>query len=428
MITAEQAPPTGLPVASVVLPGSVDDAHRLARLYDSSGFSMIPIRPGTMQPSTKWTQYQTERASIDQVFRWIAAGNGLAVVLGQVSNGWVCRDFDDIRAYELWAADYRQLAESLPSSRTQRGFHVFVRVAEQTKTKAFDDGELRGEKSYVVVPPTGYSDAPGAYHWIIEPKRGEPTRVLADTGLDRQWSDHAQQPKATVVTENTESQSQQNGLSVLSVTVRGPVPVAQWERIEDAIELTMPPDIHNRNGGPFNALLRLARKVIAILDGRPDSELAEQIGLAWFERAWKEGRITTADAGVTCAEFAKAIESVKSPDYGDPIATAFADSQSLPVPSFVKRFAPYNERAPTIQLAKLVVAIDRHFNGGVWYLSCHKAGRLVGMQHSQANTLLKKWAKDKVLEIVKPGVPGRPGNKATRYQFVYGRSEASDTP
>ncbi|TVP98124.1 MAG: hypothetical protein EA381_13110 [Planctomycetaceae bacterium] len=419
MITAEQVPPIGHSTASNVSPGSVDDAYQLARLYDSLGFSMIPIRPGTKVAASGWKRNQTERASIDEVLPWIAAGNGLGVVLGQVSNGWVCRDFDDESAFERWAEAYPQLADSLPRSRTGRGFHVYVRVAEKAKTKAWRDGELRGDAAYVVIPPSEHPTAAGAYQWIIHPHQGEPARVLAATGLNRSW----------LVTEKIEKQSTQNGFSadsVVSVSLSktvGAVSVGQWEAIQDAIELTVPPAIGNRSGGKFNGLFRLARKVIAILGGRPGPDLTEQIGMAWFEAA--QHVIGTGDPGVTCADFAHAIESVRAPDSGDPIAMAFEASKALPIPPFVQRFAAFNESAPTIQLAKLVVSLDQRFSGGVWYLSCHVAGRLVGMKHSHAHSVLKKWVKDGILKIVEPGKPGKPGNKATRYQFVGGRVENS---
>jgi len=229
-------------------------------------------------------------------------------VLGQVSNGWVCRDFDDTRAYELWAADYRRLAESLPRSRTKRGFHVFVRVAERTKTNPFAaEGELRGEGTYVLVPPTPYPTRGGVYEWVIPLRQMEQPMRLSDTGLDRLWLD------ATPCTQTTHDigWSESSVLSESSVckTIRTLTP-DQYEAIEEAIRDTVPAGVGGRNDGLF----RFARRVFAILSGKPDSSLAEKLALMWFGVA--RPSIGTRDAGVTIADFQYMIDSVDKPTSG----------------------------------------------------------------------------------------------------------------
>lgn len=423
MITAEQAPPIRHSVTSNVPPGSVDDAHRLARLYDSLGLSMIPIRAGTKIASKEWKQYQTERATIDEVSRWIDAGKGLAVVLGQVSNGWVCRDFDDNRAYELWAADYPQLAESLPRSRTKRGFHVFVRVAERTKTKPFAaEGELRGEGSYVLVPPTPYPTRGGVYEWVIPLIQMEPAMCLSDTGLAQPWLDDNQCTQTTHDIGSSES----SVLSESSVckTIRALTP-EQRDAIEDAIEATVPAGVGGRNDGIF----RFARRVVAILEGKPDSSLAERLAVMWFMVA--QPSIGTQDVGVTIADFQHMIGRVNKPDHGKKAADkAWELAQGLAPPWFVKTLAAVSDDSAVVWLAKLVVALDFNAGGGPWLLPCRDPARLIGRSYSfrNANRQLGRWVKQGILELVEKGQSGTKSRLANKYRLIPPQSPNATQP
>jgi hypothetical protein len=412
MIAEPQAPPGGpLPVASFVQSGSVDDARQLAWLYDSLEFSMIPIRPGTKQPSVNWRQYQTKHASIVDVFGWIDAGNGLGVVLGQVSNGWVCRDFDDIRAYEMWATAYPQLAESLPTSRTNRGRHVFVRLAEQTKTSKFIDGELRAEGAYVLVPPTPYPTGDGEYEWIIPLHQMDTGMRLSNTGLDRTWLDGTQRTKKTRTTHGTESSACE--------AVRTLTP-DQIVAIEDAIRRTVPAGIGGRNDGIF----RYARRVVAILNGKPDSSLTERLAMKWFEVA--QSSIGTLDVGVTIADFQHAIASVRKPDYGtNAVDKAWELAQAIAPPWFVKSIAERQPDSVVVSLAKLVVALDVKADGGPWLLPCRDPERLIGQaySHTQVNRQLALWVKQGIIKLVENGRPGTHSRMANKYQLLHPESQ-----
>ncbi len=393
---------------------------------------MIPIRAGTKIASKEWKRYQTERASIDEVIGWIDAGQGLAVVLGQVSNGWVCRDFDDTRAYELWAADYRQLAESLPRSRTKRGFHVFVRVAEQMKTKPFAaEGELRGEGSYVLVPPTPYPTGSGEYEWVIPLRQMEPAMRLSDTGLDQLWLEDTQSTQTTQTTHGKES-SVSSKSSVSSESSKSSVckristlTTEQRDAIEDAIEATVPAGVGRRNDGIF----QFARRVFAILEGKPDSSLAERLAVMWFGVA--QASIGTLDVGVTIADFQHAIGRVRKPDYGEKANDkAWALAQLLPPPWFVKTLAAVSDDSAVVWLAKLVVALDFNAGGGPWLLPCREPERLIGRSYSyrKANRQLGLWEDQGILKLEEKGRPGTKSRLANKYRLIPPQSPNATQP
>jgi hypothetical protein len=141
--------------------------------YARRGWSIIPIRhkPGTdgKQAAVPWREYQKRRPTDSELHTWF--GNerpvdGLAVILGRVSGGLVCRDFDDLAAYGKWAAEHPELASRLPTVETARGRHVYFR-STWTGFKDLGDGELRGDsKHYCLLPPSKH---PGGrrYKWLI---------------------------------------------------------------------------------------------------------------------------------------------------------------------------------------------------------------------------------------------------------------------
>lgn len=71
----------------------------------------------------------------------------------------------------------------MPTSRTDRGFHVYFRAAD-LRTVDLGDGELRGAGGYVVLPPSVHPSGT-RYTWLV-PLNGEvPTFDPRAAGLHR---------------------------------------------------------------------------------------------------------------------------------------------------------------------------------------------------------------------------------------------------
>jgi len=96
--------------------------------YHRRGWCIIPIKTGTKLPACrKWKGFQTERPTEATLRRWFRnrADRGLAVIMGEVSGGLVCRDFDKMDSYQQWADEHPDLALTLPTVATARGRHVY---------------------------------------------------------------------------------------------------------------------------------------------------------------------------------------------------------------------------------------------------------------------------------------------------------------
>ncbi len=134
------------------------------------GWCIIPITARSKKPATRWLEYQKRVSTNDELQEWFGHGieRNMAVILGQISGGIYVRDFDTEQSYENWRAYDPDLASSCPTVRTARGYHVYFRSLKALTTRTFDDGEFRGDGSYVLLPPSIHENG-HVYQWIHRP-------------------------------------------------------------------------------------------------------------------------------------------------------------------------------------------------------------------------------------------------------------------
>src|SRR5262249_744579 len=108
---------------------------------------------------------------------------GIGVILGRVSGGLACRDFDNEDAYRLWKNSHRALSTELPTAKTARGYHVFFRGPEGFEN--LGDGEYRADSGHYVVAPPSWHPNRLFYEWLIpaRPTRGLPWLNPHEEGL-----------------------------------------------------------------------------------------------------------------------------------------------------------------------------------------------------------------------------------------------------
>ena len=93
--------------------------------YAERGWSVFPVAGKV--PVVEWKPYQERLATLEELkanFLPPKKVTGIAVALGQVSGDLYARDFDSPTAYSNWRKHFPELAGSLPTVVTGRGFHV----------------------------------------------------------------------------------------------------------------------------------------------------------------------------------------------------------------------------------------------------------------------------------------------------------------
>ncbi len=147
----------------------IDQTSKQAMEYhDVYDLCVIPVYPRSKLAAVKWKPYQDERPDRDTVKTWFRQGvRNIAVIVGDVSNGLTCRDFDTRREYSNWSKAHPELAKILPTVRTSKGYHVYFRSDAQG-CRNISNGELRGSRCICLLP-NSLHESGVKYEWRIHP-------------------------------------------------------------------------------------------------------------------------------------------------------------------------------------------------------------------------------------------------------------------
>lgn len=137
--------------------------------YLSQGWSVIPIKPGTKLPSIpSWKEYQTRFPTEKEIKSWWGKNPdyNIALVCGKISGVIVV----DIDPKSGGTTEGLNLPPTLCSRTGGGGKHIFYKwnkdlVGAKVGIKAGID--IRGEASYVVLPPSLHASG-NRYEWINE--------------------------------------------------------------------------------------------------------------------------------------------------------------------------------------------------------------------------------------------------------------------
>ncbi len=374
------------------------DVLSAALKYHTLGWSIIPIvRPTSTDdeksPALKrWKQFQSKSADEQQLRDWFDRREdlGLAVVLGKVSGGLTCRDYDQEVAYHAWAAQNPELAKTLPIAKTGRGYHVYF-LSDFDHTEKYGDGELRGEGAYVVLPPSIHLSG-AQYSWIIPPTSNIPR--LDFRPFQGQKPTETQKPLVSVSLSLRDSVSPGLCLSVGSDS---------WEAI---ISRCLPMKERQRNEKVFE----LAQWLKA--DPRlKDAGLAtlESIVRQWHKRALPV--IRTKAFSETMADFEHAWDSVKFPKGVDVVQEVWQKVKAGTWPTEAEQYDSLDMR----HLLALCLELQRTVGQGRnFFLACRSAAKALDRDHTDVAKWLKKLVRDGLLAAF----PQAGYREAHRYRYL----------
>ncbi len=359
------------------------DVLSAALEYAALGWSIIPIAARSKTPAVKWKPFQTKCADERSIHEWFDLRDdlGLAVVLGSVSGGLTCRDFDDLAAYATWAAQNPELAKTLPTAKTARGYHVYF-LSALNHTERFADGELRSQGAYVVLPPSHHPSGV-QYRWTIPPMSDIPR--LDDLPFQR--------------TEPTERQRMASVSLSLCLSVGS-------DNVDAVIARCLPTKAGERNAKIF--------ELAQCLKADPEVKNAGSAVLEPIVRQWHKQAlpvIGTKPFSETLADFEHAWDSVKLPKGVDVVQRVWQTVKAKTWPTEAEKYDSSDMR----RLLALCLELQRfHGPGRNFFLSCRSAANALGRDHTDVAKWLKKFVRDGLL-VAMPQ-PGR--RQAHRYRYL----------
>ncbi len=354
----------------------------------------------------RWKEFQSRRPSVEELetMLGVAGVTGIAVICGPVSGGLTCRDFDDPAAYEQWRQVHPDLAATLPTVKTGRGYHVYFRSTVRS-IRHLDDGELRGNGCCLLPPSIHPSGSP--YAWIVPLPAAELPFVdpvqsgLVPVGTERtEWTECTEKDR---VTESNGGVCH-SGATQHVTRIRNGTDIRDLEeRIEQAIRATLPQRPGERNRRIFDLARHL--KGMPELAGADLRDLRPIVG-QWHSLALSV--ITTMPFEDTWGDFQYAWANVRFAKGDDPVQTILQRSEGRPFPVEADLYEAVNTR----RLLRFCREFQREAGENPFFLSCRKAGELFGMDHRTAARRLKAMCGDGLLEVVESG-----GMRANRYRY-----------
>lgn len=369
--------------------------------YHWLGWCVIPIPRGSKKAQIRWKKYQQARPDESQLRTWFNGNpSNIAVILGGVSGGLACRDFDSMVAYNEWRENHKTLAERLPTVQTKRGRHVYFK-ASNCRNMTFNDGELRARDVYCLLPPSLHPDG-NEYIWLIYPNGQIPELNPFTCGL----AEFTEETEETDETEEADERERHGSNVGGFECFLQKFDVEAQKLINNAIINTLPKKDAQRN----HMLFQLCRwlKGIEELAGRPVKGI-KPILREWHRRALPV--IGTKPFDETWADFTYGWPRVKWPK-GDNILKQ-AIEKAIKAKNILPEAQGYDS-AETQLLVRVCFELQKMTDKEPFWLSCRNAGNILGISHTEANKRLKMLVADEVLQEVQKNTNLR----ATWYRYI----------
>lgn len=378
--------------------------------YQTADLPITLCSPGTKKPLAQdWSGKTYSVQELNDNFNRQPNLN-VGLILGPRSQ-LIDVEYDDPTGEQALSELFNGYEPITPSYHSKRGRHHLFRWRDELaaigKASVHWKGlEIRlgagGRAAQSLLPPSETDSFIRYWRPGLDLRECTPAPVPPDV-VRRLLSDRSEDSKGLQRARETETLKQSLGLSAspslgLSVTT--------LEAVEDAINATLPSGVGFRNDRVF-CLARHLKRIPELADAELD--VLKPIVKEWYRRALPF--IGTKDFLETWADFVYGWDRVRYAAGQEPIYAMFKKAIALPAPSIAEKY----DSLPMRQLVQLCYFLqEQEGSGGVFRLDCRTAGSLIGVSHKQANKYLNLLKREKVLETVSVGTPGR----ASRYRFV----------
>ncbi|MGB9935204.1 bifunctional DNA primase/polymerase [Thermodesulfovibrio yellowstonii] len=130
----------------------------VALCYLRGGYSVVPLKPATKEPSIKWKDYQNHHMSQDFVKEFFSRSNNIAIITGEIS-GLMVVDVDDFKKFSKFYDFQRLVDEAGVIVKSPRGHHFWFKHDPNLKTKQFKDYgfDVKNNGALITVPPSKFN-------------------------------------------------------------------------------------------------------------------------------------------------------------------------------------------------------------------------------------------------------------------------------
>ncbi len=380
--------------------------------YYRRGWCIILIPYGQKEPHIRWSKYQQKRPDENTLWQWFNGNKtNIAVLLGGISGGLSCLDFDEMQDYERWKQLNPELADKLPTVQTSRGMHVYFR-SKLTKTRKMGKLDIKAS-GYCLLPPSFHPDGKTFYNWLIKPNGDIPELTLSDLGIDN-FTEETEDTQAiaspSLLSSHSLHSSQSSPSSVKSLDVE----IVVWEKLSGkvqryiniAIKCTLPSKAGYRNFLIF--------QFCRWLKGQPEFEKLNAGQLKPLIKMWHEQAlpiIKTKSFDETWADFVYGWKKVKYPKGNGALKTATENALNAKDKLSIEQ--SYETEEINL-LVRICFELQNLQNREPFWLSWNDAALILGVSVPTAGKWLGMLEEDKVIKKIEEHTQ----TKATRYKFI----------
>jgi hypothetical protein len=376
-----------------------------ALTYTRWGWSIIPVPAGSKKARIKWKRYQTEAPDEGQIRKWFSGieKKNMAVVLGPVSGGLVCRDFDVMETYQTWARNHPKLVKQLPIAQTDKGMHVYFVNQDIQGIKHIGDGELRASGGYCLLPPSVHPNG-SEYEWFNYPASCIPEIDPYTAGF---MGDVTEQ---TENTEQTEANRANIGNEDNGNKTTAPIPAQEFQ-LNTIFQKTLPTEPGTRNRKAFT-LARELKSLPHLCDADPRDLI--EIVKQWHKQALPN--IRTKEFEETWIDFLKGWDNVKFNIGEEPMTAITEKAFTSKPPKIAAEKYPDN---PQLQIfVSLCRELQRSDGQKTFFVSCRKAAELLKTSPMTISRWFFLLESDGIVKTIEKGGTAQNPRKASRYKYL----------
>jgi hypothetical protein len=378
--------------------------------YARREWSVIPLKDDK-KPIERWKARMVKRLSPEEaraLFERHARDGilaGVGVVCGKVSGGLFVRDFDKKGSYDAWKKEHPNLATTLPTVETERGFHVYaVSHAMTLDTKKRDDGEERGDLNYVVAPPSLHPDGV-QYKWVIPLSEIIPPVNLEAAGFRRSFTSSTadslcSESDDTNDTDATKIPTPPKPPTPLMTYVQNPGQPSVCIRSEaesvDGLILRFRPA-----AGTHDATLFEFVRNLRAIPGLRHAEVAT--AKPHIRKWWETNRsfIHGDDSWVyTWGKASSAWKRIKTVP-GETMSGAVSESDTLPIPKGIAE--EYGDDENVARVAKLCVVLQGRSPQSGFMLSYRILAEVTDIPVATCHQIMRAFCADGFVKLVRNG-------------------------